>query len=156
MRVDWRLAKRISAFALVNRHCGGWPMSLWGPWFKVGVGGEAGERLWPCCTKYSRKFNQCWVSLVLAAPNRQATPVPRSHTHARVHNLICFIQTLLGISPMIEQEPQSDDMCDCILERIGILLSARGMHVGLGVFLARMPWTKSWRSAVLSVWHHLF
>lgn len=38
---------------------------------------------------------------------------------------------------MIEQEPQSADRCDCILEQIRILLSAREMRVGPGVFLVQ-------------------
>lgn len=38
---------------------------------------------------------------------------------------------------MIEQEPQSADRCDCILEQIRILLSAQEMRVGPGVFLVQ-------------------
>lgn len=38
---------------------------------------------------------------------------------------------------MIEQEPQSADMCDCILEQITILLSAQEMRVGPGIFLVQ-------------------
>lgn len=58
---------------------------------------------------------------------------------------------------MIEQEPQSADMCDCILEQIRIVLSVQEMRVGPGfIALARQESVASRRSAAPGTRHRLF
>lgn len=76
------------------------------------------------------------LSLVMVFPETQATPIPRSHTHKHTHThtqpYLFHSDFPRYIPLMIEQEPQSADICDYILERIRIVLSVQEMRVGLG------------------------